>query len=231
MGCGISKSGLKYDLEEGETLTIQIKSISRRNEDRKEEFDSHHRKSVSSVTSEGAFLRKVVGLNEKERGSGRELEPNDRISIASSSLKENNLYCKQPHYLENLEKDDQFAQLNLEVMHKEEENIRPSNVEDRSSILLSPGSPSFRVYCAHDEYINVQLPHQDDGHQKREDMNKEMERGVEKSGRRGRRFRNAFGLRGGSGSLRRKTLLSETHKHAPPSTDYSVAKAIPKPSR
>uniref|UniRef100_A0A2C9UZE1 Uncharacterized protein n=1 Tax=Manihot esculenta TaxID=3983 RepID=A0A2C9UZE1_MANES len=133
MGCGISK----LDLDPSGQGS-QITTLHRRNDDKEDETDSG--KSVSSAAGEGGsgFLKRVVGSNEKERGTCSPRK--DIISIPC---------FKQPQ-VEIMVKDapkEKKSQIDNNV----EENLRPSNAEDcGGSILRCPGSPSFRVYCEND---------------------------------------------------------------------------------
>ncbi|EEF49386.1 conserved hypothetical protein [Ricinus communis] len=165
MGCGISKSELE---ERGQGY--HIRSLRRRNTEEKEDdsnsFTSRQRKSVSSLASEGGFLRRVLGSLEKERGTERDviLDSNDNVglkSISSSSPgmdynnnNNNNAFSliKQPH-VETMDKETtkESMVINNKEMEKQESiddkegmiiRARPSNVE--ASILFGPGSPSFR---------------------------------------------------------------------------------------
>lgn len=133
MGCGISK----LDLDPSGQGS-QITTLHRRNDDKEDETESG--KSVSSAAGEGGsgFLKRVVGSNEKERGTCSPRK--DIISIPC---------FKQPQ-VEIMVKDapkEKKSQIDNNV----EENLRPSNAEDcGGSILRCPGSPSFRVYCEND---------------------------------------------------------------------------------
>lgn len=236
MGCGISKSELEETGHGHQIRSLRRKSI---NIEEKEDDQSDHsvasrpRKSISSLASDGGFLRRVLGSIEKERGAERDLilDSSDNnvglksISCSSSLTKEinnSNSFCfKQVETTEKecaTEKETTTEESivannnNKEVEKHEEINygrkeefiIRPSNYKEEASIMFGPGSPSFRVYCAHDEFMDTSFQ-EDIGDEEREEIKstKEIEKGsatraVVKRGRRARQFRNAMHMAGGS---------------------------------
>lgn len=252
MGCGISK----LDFEET-GQAFRIRSFHRRSDDKdaKEDHDtesltSKHRKSTSSMTSEsGGFLKRVLGSNEKERGVERELEPNDhqtrRSSVSSSPRKSNASCFWQPHF-ETMDKEtSKGTKPNKDPVGRqsdanliEDEFIRQSNGEEYASILFSPGSPSFRVYCVDNEHF----PYEDNDDENK--SSKGGEKGLSETPtkriRKGRGIRNGAskggstrGLRGvlqRGGSVGMKNLLNGSFRsqNSSPSHQESTSKLIAK---
>lgn len=155
MGCGVSKIDLK---EAGQIYPIR--SLRRRSSLNDSDSSSRkNRKSVSSVNSEGGgFMKRVIGSNEKERGVERDLEAGNDLAISRSKqpqgetmeLKES---PKEKTKSQNKDHDHDHDPNDDDDDHHPED-MRPSNADERSaSILYSPGSPSFRVYCVTDMMI------------------------------------------------------------------------------
>ncbi|KAF2301841.1 hypothetical protein GH714_029783 [Hevea brasiliensis] len=248
MGCGISKLDLK---ETGQGY--QIRSLRRRSDDETDSLTSRNRKSVSSMPSEGGvgFLKRVIGSNERERGVERELEASSdhgrKSNVSSYS------FCFKQPQVEIMEKESSKENKSQNKYHQDANNddlhqeyIRPSDAEEcAASILCSPGSPSFRVYCVNDF---MAAPYEDNGDEDLEEnkSNKGSDKGSEtpraKRGRKGRGFRSAMHMGGSSRGLRgvlqrggsagMKNILSSTscrnHTSSPSrdSTTKLIAKAV-----
>ncbi|KAJ9132860.1 hypothetical protein P3X46_033686 [Hevea brasiliensis] len=258
MGCGISKLNLEETRPGYQIRTLRRRSDVKDREDETDSLTSKQRKSTSSMTSEdgsrdGGFLKRVIGSNEKEKDVERELQPghHGRKSSVSSSPRKDLISVsrfKQSH-VETMDKDAPKEKKSLNKdreasNNNEDEYIRPSNAEEcAASILFSPGSPSFRVYCVND------FPYEDNGEEEGEE-NKSKNTGTDKGsetlpakrGRKGRGFRTAMHMGGSTRGLRSvlqrggsagmKNILNGTscrsQTSSPPhdSTTKLIAKAV-----